>query len=279
MKTERSAIRRALSDGIARELVHARRERGARIRRGTTVKFDDMTLAEIQRRFGEGRPSESSKRKRYSGYDVIQRLLTDIERLIAEGYSYEGIAAYLGTLAIDMPPNTLKTYVGRARNKLRTAQRPSSSPRADGAATRRRPKKHPPRPPPGSEPTPPTANSDTVAHTAPDGPPPTSQPRSNARLDSGGSAVDPLRLQALATDSTAQPTLTPLMAVPNGEDRSPPEPPVIKTAAAGSRKEDPPPDADEGSSRRSSRLPTLRTQASPIKNAFIPRTLLTDKDL
>jgi hypothetical protein len=243
------------------------------------VKFDDTTLAEIQRRFGEGRPSESSKRKRYTRYDVIQRLLTDIERLIAEGYSYEGIAAYLGTLAVDMPPNTLKTYVGRARNKLRTAQRPSPSPRVDGVATRRRPKKRPSHTSPGSDETPPAATPDTVAHTAPDGPPPTSQPRSTARIDSGGSAVDPLRPQALATDSTAQPTLTPPTAVPKREELSLPPPLATETAAAGSRKEDPPSDADERSSRRSPRIATLRAQASPIKNAFIPRTLLTEKDL
>jgi hypothetical protein len=243
------------------------------------VKFDDTTLAEIQRRFGQGRPSESSKRKRYSGYDIIQRLLTDIERLIADGYSYEGIAAYLGTLSVDMPPNTLKTYVGRARNKLRSAQRPNSSPRADGTATRRRPRKHSPRASPGPGPTSPAATSDTVPQTVPDGPPPTSQRRSDARGDSGGSAVDRLRPQALATDSAAPPPLTSLTAVPNGDDRSAPQPLATETSATGSRKEKLPPDADEGSSPHSSRLATLRTHASPIKNAFIPRTLLTDKDL
>lgn len=81
----------------------------------TSVRYDDATLADIQRRFREGRPKETAKRKRHSRCSLIASLRTEIEQLLNEGYSLEGIAEYFAALDVPIPAATLKNYLGRAR--------------------------------------------------------------------------------------------------------------------------------------------------------------------
>jgi hypothetical protein len=70
----------------------------------------------IEELFRAGKPSESQKRQRRpSKRALIGRLLPDIERLLAEGYSFVGISAYFVDLGLQMPVSTLKNYVTRAR--------------------------------------------------------------------------------------------------------------------------------------------------------------------
>jgi len=88
----------------------------------TSVRYDDATLADIQRRFREGRPSESAKRKRHSRCTLITSLRTEIEQLLNEGYSLDGIAEYFAGLDVHIPAATLKNYLGRARRSLSRTQ-------------------------------------------------------------------------------------------------------------------------------------------------------------
>lgn len=79
----------------------------------------------IEDLFRAGKPKESQKRQRRpSKRTLISRLLLDIERLLAEGYSFVGIAGYFVDLGLHMPVSTLKNYVTRARRDLaRTSQK------------------------------------------------------------------------------------------------------------------------------------------------------------
>jgi hypothetical protein len=70
----------------------------------------------IEELFRAGKPSESQKRQRRpSKRALIGRLLPDIERLLAEGYSFVGISAYFVDLGLQKPVSTLRNYVTRAR--------------------------------------------------------------------------------------------------------------------------------------------------------------------
>jgi hypothetical protein len=71
---------------------------------------------------------------------LVISLHTDIQNLLDEGYSFEGIADYFATLNVPIPPATLKNYVGRAR------RRP-----ADGAVPPTRANTRAPRRPPQSK--------------------------------------------------------------------------------------------------------------------------------
>lgn len=109
----------------------------------THVRFDDATFADIQKRFREGRPSEAAKRKRHSRCDLIASLRTEIELLLSEGYSFEGIAEYLATIDVIIPVPTLKNYIGRARKKSGdTRRQPAHSDRRN---SRTATSEHPPK--------------------------------------------------------------------------------------------------------------------------------------
>jgi hypothetical protein len=83
----------------------------------TSVRFDDAKFADIQRRFREGKPNEAARRERHSRYDLVASLRNDIEQLLNEGYSFDGIAEYLLSLDVRIPVPTLKNYVSLARRK------------------------------------------------------------------------------------------------------------------------------------------------------------------
>ena len=81
----------------------------------TSFRFDDASFADIQRRFREGKPNQAAKRKRHSRYDLVASLRNEIEQLLNEGYSFDGIAEYLLSLDVRIPAPTLKNYVSLAR--------------------------------------------------------------------------------------------------------------------------------------------------------------------
>lgn len=73
----------------------------------------------IEERFRAGKPSESQKRKRRaSKRELVERLLPEIEGLLREGYTLEGIAGYFVDIGLEMPVTTLKNYVTRARRAV-----------------------------------------------------------------------------------------------------------------------------------------------------------------
>jgi len=73
----------------------------------------------IEERFRAGKPSELQKRKRRSSKrELVERLLPEIEGLLLEGYTLEGIAGYFVDIGLDMPVTTLKNYVTRARRVI-----------------------------------------------------------------------------------------------------------------------------------------------------------------
>lgn len=286
----------------------------------TPMRFDDATLADIQKRFREGRPNAASKRKRHSRCDVIQSLHTDIERLLGEGYSYEGIAEYLQGFDVVIPVATLKNYVGRARRKLRGAQRAGTSARPELDSPRRHQKKSrsrtspPPRHEASEQPTDPavTTASDRAdathhpvsiekadsqhppsdAPTLPETPPadvPPLTPNDNPTSKVPAAALEHREMpRATASAPHVEPSQSalsdPLSAPTSGPapPLEPPEPTAPLPAGAppaGSRKE-----SNESVAADAGELPTttlamLRSRASPIKNAFTPRTLRLDKDL
>lgn len=101
----------------------------------TIVRYDDATLAEIQRRFRAGRPPESGRRKRHSRCDVIVSLHPEIEQLLNEGYTFDAIAQHFAAVDVVIEVATLKNYVGLARRKPGgTSQLPSPTGRRNAGA-------------------------------------------------------------------------------------------------------------------------------------------------
>lgn len=202
----------------------------------TTVRFDDATFAEIQRRFRAGRPPESAKRKRHSRCDLVASLHSEIEQFLDEGYSFEGLVEYFGSLDVVIPVGTLKNYVGRARRKPGgTRQLPSHNGRRSPGAeadvqrtrTRRAEAHRSHRVPSARSHAAPTAASPSVEVAVDDARPPVataectpsevqpgapSAPEDAARTDAAASAE-------IATDDVAAPV--DLAKASAGDDESP----------------------------------------------------------
>jgi hypothetical protein len=97
------------------------------------MAFDTDFARQLTERFRDGTPEEKYKRKAVvSRREIVAGLYDDIMAQRSAGYSFEGIAAYFGSLGAPIKVSTLKSYL------LRCAERPSPGQKAGAGQTRKR---------------------------------------------------------------------------------------------------------------------------------------------